>query len=144
MVKVLLCLTELPQSDAADALAIAPVSRTFTGGYIAPEGYFRAREEAFAVIGFLRGRIVKKQPPGLTLDVQGVGYELEASMNTFYLLPETGEEVELLTHLIVREDAHLLYAFATEDERYVFPRLDQSQRCGGKNGPGHIVRNWRR
>ena len=84
------------------------------------------------MIGFLRGRIIKKQPPGLTLDVQGVGYELEASMNTFYLLPETGEEVELLTHLIVREDAHLLYAFVTEDERYVFRALIKVSGVGAK------------
>ena len=84
------------------------------------------------MIGFLRGRIMKKQPPGLTLDVQGVGYELEASMNTFYLLPETGEEVELLTHLIVREDAHLLYGFVTEDERYVFRTLIRVSGVGAK------------
>ena len=84
------------------------------------------------MIGFLRGRIIKKQPPGLTLDVQGVGYELEASMNTFYLLPETGEEVELLTHLIVREDAHLLYGFVTEDERYVFRTLIRVSGVGAK------------
>ncbi len=84
------------------------------------------------MIGYLRGRIIKKQPPGLTLDVQGVGYELDASMNTFYLLPDTGEEVELLTHLIVREDAHSLYGFVTEDERYVFRTLIKVSGVGAK------------
>ena len=84
------------------------------------------------MIGFLRGRIVIKQPPGLTLDVNGVGYELEASMNTFYQLPGAGEEVELLTHLIVREDAHALYAFGTEDERYLFRALIRVNGVGAK------------
>ena len=84
------------------------------------------------MIGFLRGRIMQKQPPGLTLDVQGVGYELEASMNTFYSLPETGEEIQLLTHLIVREDAHLLFGFADEDERQVFRALIRVSGVGAK------------
>ncbi len=75
------------------------------------------------MIGFLRGRIAGKQPPGLTLDVHGVGYELEASMNTFYQLPEVGEEVELLTHLSVREDAHTLYGFRHAEERHLFRTL---------------------
>ena len=88
------------------------------------------------MIGFLRGRIVKKQPPGLTLDVQGVGYELETSMNTFYQLPGTGEEVELLTHLAVREDAHTLYGFSTEDERYVFRTLIRVNGVGAKMALG--------
>ena len=84
------------------------------------------------MIGFLRGRVVIKQPPGLTLDVNGVGYELEASMNTFYQLPGTGEEVELLTHLVVREDAHTLYGFSTEDERYLFRALIRVNGVGAK------------
>ena len=75
------------------------------------------------MIGFLRGRIAGKQPPALTLDVHGVGYELEASMNTFYQLPEVGEEVKLLTHLSVREDAQVLYAFGNADERRLFRTL---------------------
>lgn len=75
------------------------------------------------MIGFLHGRIAEKQPPGLVLDVHGVGYELEASMNTFYQLPEVGEEVEILTHLSVREDAHTLYGFASADERRLFRAL---------------------
>lgn len=75
------------------------------------------------MIGFLRGRIVAKQPPLLLLDVNGVGYELEAPMSTFYDLPDTGAEVTLHTHLVVREDAHLLFAFGTESERSLFRQL---------------------
>ena len=88
------------------------------------------------MIGFLRGRIVKKQAPVLVLDVHGVGYELAASMNTFYQLPGTGEEVELLTHLVVREDAHTLYGFGTEDERYVFRALIRVNGVGAKMALG--------
>lgn len=84
------------------------------------------------MIGFLRGRIIARQPPTLTLDVQGVGYELEASMNTFYALPPVGEEVELLTHLVVRDDAHLLYGFASGDERCVFRALIKVSGVGAK------------
>lgn len=84
------------------------------------------------MIGSLRGRIVRKQPPALTLEVQGVGYELEVSMNTFYSLPETGAEVRLLTHLTVRDDAHLLFGFADEDERHVFRALIKVSGVGAK------------
>lgn len=84
------------------------------------------------MIGFLRGRIAIKQPPGLTLDVNGVGYEMEASMNTFYQLPDAGEQAELLTHLVVREDAHALYGFSTEDERYLFRALIRVNGVGAK------------
>ena len=75
------------------------------------------------MIGWLRGRLAAKQPPALVVDVNGVGYECEAPMSTFYTLPETGSEITLRTHLVVREDAHLLYAFATEDERRLFRSL---------------------
>lgn len=75
------------------------------------------------MIGFLRGRLAGKHPPRLLLDVQGVGYELEAPMSTFYDLPETGMEVTLLTHLLIREDAHILYGFASEAERSLFRNL---------------------
>lgn len=84
------------------------------------------------MIGFLRGKVVKKQPPGLILDVNGVGYELEASMNTFYRLPAAGEEVELLTHLSVREDAHTLYGFSNEEERRLFRALIRVNGVGNK------------
>jgi Holliday junction DNA helicase RuvA len=86
------------------------------------------------VIGHLRGRLVRKSPPALIVDVNGVGYELEAPMSTFYKLPELGSEVELHTHLVVREDAHLLYAFATEDERRLFRDLLRVTGIGPKIG----------
>lgn len=75
------------------------------------------------MIGFLKGTLVSKRPPELTLDVAGVGYEIEAPMSTFYRLPEAGEPLTLLTHLMVRDDAHLLYGFATEAERSLFRNL---------------------
>jgi len=75
------------------------------------------------MIGFLRGRLVAKHPPALLVDVHGVGYELEAPMSTFYELPPTGTDVGLFTHLVVREDAQLLYGFATEAERRLFRGL---------------------
>ncbi len=86
------------------------------------------------MIGFLRGRLVRKQPPALLLDVAGVGYELEAPMSTFYQLPELGSEVQLHTHLVVREDAHLLYGFATEEERRLFRDLLRVSGVGPKIG----------
>ncbi|MEP7246379.1 MAG: Holliday junction branch migration protein RuvA [Gammaproteobacteria bacterium] len=72
------------------------------------------------MIGSLRGRISSKSPPQLTVEVGGLGYELEAPMSTFFHLPAVGQEVKLLTHFVVREDAQLLYGFATEDERRLF------------------------
>lgn len=75
------------------------------------------------MIGFLRGRLVAKHPPALMVDVQGVGYELEAPMSTFYELPAAGSEVGLFTHLVVREDAHVLYGFASDAERRLFRGL---------------------
>jgi Holliday junction DNA helicase RuvA len=86
------------------------------------------------VIGHLRGRLVRKAPPALILDVNGVGYELEAPMSTFYTLPEVGSEILLHTHLVVREDAHLLYGFATEDERRLFRDLLRVTGIGPKIG----------
>ena len=75
------------------------------------------------MIGYLKGTLVWKRPPELTVEVAGVGYELEAPMSTFYRLPNAGETLTLLTHLLVREDAHLLYGFATEAERSLFRSL---------------------
>ena len=75
------------------------------------------------MISRLIGRLLEKQPPTVVLDVHGVGYEIDVPMSTFYQLPTTGAEVRLFTHLIVREDAHLLYGFATEGERQVFRQL---------------------
>jgi Holliday junction DNA helicase RuvA len=75
------------------------------------------------LIGRLSGRLLAKHPPQLVIDVQGVGYELDVPMSTLYQLPATGAEVTLLTHLMVREDAHQLYGFATEAERAAFRQL---------------------
>ncbi|CAK0781120.1 Holliday junction branch migration complex subunit RuvA [Gammaproteobacteria bacterium] len=75
------------------------------------------------MIGRLYGVLTVKQPPALLVDVHGVGYELEAPMSTFYQLPEVGVAVTLHTHLVVREDAHLLYGFATLMERSLFRDL---------------------
>lgn len=75
------------------------------------------------MIGFLRGRLAARHPPQLVVDVAGVGYEVEAPMSTFYGLPATGAEVLLFTHLVVREDAHVLFGFGTERERSLFREL---------------------
>ena len=75
------------------------------------------------MIGYLRGTLIAKRPPWLTLDVAGVGYELEAPMSTFYRLPDAGQPLSLMTHLVVREDAHSLYGFFTEPERTLFRAL---------------------
>jgi Holliday junction DNA helicase RuvA len=84
------------------------------------------------MIGSVRGRIASKTPPQLMVDVGGVGYELEAPMSTFFHLPAVGEEVSLLTHLVVREDAHVLYAFATDGERRLFRNLIKVSGVGPK------------
>lgn len=75
------------------------------------------------MIGRISGRLAAKHPPQILVDVGGVGYEIHVPMSTLYQLPATGGEVVLLTHLIVREDAHQLYGFATEAERHVFRQL---------------------
>ncbi|GLQ00313.1 MAG: Holliday junction branch migration protein RuvA [Pseudomonadota bacterium] len=84
------------------------------------------------MIGRLRGIIIEKQPPELVLDVHGVGYELSAPMSTFFNLPAVNEEVMLFTHMVVREDAQLLYAFATERERLLFRSLLKVNGVGAK------------
>jgi holliday junction DNA helicase RuvA len=84
------------------------------------------------MIGSVRGRIASKTPPQLMVDVGGVGYELEAPMSTYFHLPGVGEEVSLLTHLVVREDAHVLYAFGTEAERRLFRSLIKVSGVGPK------------
>lgn len=75
------------------------------------------------MIGRLSGKLIAKHPPQIVVDVHGVGYELNVPMSTLYQLPATGAEVVLLTHMIVREDAHQLYGFSTEQERAVFRQL---------------------
>ncbi len=84
------------------------------------------------MIGFLRGRLAAKQPPQLLVDVGGVGYELEAPMSTFYGLPALGEAVALFTHLVVREDAHILFGFGTDGERRLFRALLKISGVGPK------------
>jgi holliday junction DNA helicase RuvA len=84
------------------------------------------------MIGQLRGQLLHKQPPHLLLDVQGVGYELEAPMSTFYVLPRVGAEVTLYTHLLVREDAHALFGFATPAERALFRSLIKVNGVGAR------------
>lgn len=88
------------------------------------------------MIGFLRGRLVQKQPPMLMLDVNGVGYEIEAPMSTFYQLETADEEVTLLTHMHVREDAQLLFGFATESEKTLFRTLIKVNGVGAKMALG--------
>jgi len=84
------------------------------------------------MIGFLKGRLASKQPPTLMVDVNGVGYELEAPMSTFYGLPAAGEPVALFTHLVVREDAHILFGFGTDSERRLFRGLLKVSGVGPK------------
>lgn len=84
------------------------------------------------MIGRLRGELVSKQAPQLMLDVQGVGYELEAPLTTFFVLPALGQQVTLYTHLVVREDAHLLFGFASESERAAFRSLIKINGVGAK------------
>lgn len=84
------------------------------------------------MIGRLQGIILEKLPPSVLIDVQGVGYELEASMSTFYQLPECGESIILHTHLVVREDAQLLYGFYSLTERQMFRNLIKISGVGPK------------
>jgi len=86
------------------------------------------------MIGRIKGTLLTKQPPALLVDVQGVGYEMEAPMSTFYQLPSVGDEVVLHTHLVVREDAQLLYAFYSTAERRLFRDLIRINGVGPKLG----------
>jgi Holliday junction DNA helicase RuvA len=84
------------------------------------------------VIGRISGTLAVKQPPQIVVDVGGVGYEIDVPMSTFYHLPALGEKVTLLTHLAVREDAHLLYGFGSEAERAAFRELIKVSGIGAK------------
>ncbi|MCB8889867.1 Holliday junction branch migration protein RuvA [Vreelandella malpeensis] len=84
------------------------------------------------MIGRLSGALLEKHPPWVIIDVHGVGYELEASMNTLVALPAPGEKVSLYTHLTIRDDAHLLYGFAREHERALFRALIKVNGVGPK------------
>ncbi|MCU7924224.1 MAG: Holliday junction branch migration protein RuvA [Candidatus Thiodiazotropha sp. (ex Dulcina madagascariensis)] len=84
------------------------------------------------MIGRLRGELARKQAPHLLIDINGVGYELEAPLSTFFTLPDLGQQVTLFTHLAIREDAHVLYAFASETERALFRSLLKVSGVGAK------------
>jgi holliday junction DNA helicase RuvA len=84
------------------------------------------------VIGRLSGKLAAKQPPQVLVDVGGVAYELDVPMSTFYNLPSSGEPVSLYTHLVVREDAHTLYGFATLEERSAFRQLIRISGVGAR------------
>jgi len=84
------------------------------------------------MIGHIKGFIVSKKPTQVLIDCNGVGYEVDIPMSTFYDLPTVGDQVTLLTHLIVREDAHLLFGFATSEEREVFRQLIKVNGVGAK------------
>ena len=84
------------------------------------------------MIGRLSGKLIEKQPPQIIVDVQGLGYEIDVPMSTFYNLPGLGETITLFTHLVVREDAHLLYGFGSDDERRAFRQLLKISGVGPK------------
>jgi holliday junction DNA helicase RuvA len=84
------------------------------------------------LIGRISGKLLTKQPPQVLVDVGGVAYELDVPMSTFYGLPATGESVSLYTHLVVREDAHTLYGFATLEERSTFRQLIRISGVGAR------------
>lgn len=84
------------------------------------------------MIGRLKGILLEKKAPGLLLDVNGVGYEIEAPMTTFYDLPKVGEQVVIYTHLVVRDDAHLLFGFIKESDRALFRSLIKVSGVGAK------------
>lgn len=84
------------------------------------------------MIGFIRGLVFEKQAPHVVLDVNGVGYNVETPMSSFFNLPAVGEQVQLRTHLVVREDAHILYGFLSEQERVLFRSLIKVNGVGPK------------
>lgn len=84
------------------------------------------------MIAWLKGELLEKQPPSILLNVNGIGYELEAPMSTFYELPEVGQTVTLFVHMVVREDAQLLFAFADKQQRELFRSLVKVNGVGPK------------
>lgn len=84
------------------------------------------------MIGRLHGKIIEKSPPEMVLDVNGVGYEVLLPMTSFYALPQINEETTIFTHLVVREDAHLLFGFAQKQERTLFRELIKTNGVGPK------------
>ena len=88
------------------------------------------------MIGKLSGTLIEKQPPQVLVDCHGVGYEVDVPMSTFYNLPAVGEKVSLLTHFVVREDAQILYGFASASEREVFRQLIKISGVGPRTALG--------
>ncbi|MDF3036487.1 MAG: ruvA [Paucimonas sp.] len=88
------------------------------------------------MIGRLSGILLEKNPPQILVDCSGVGYEVDVPMSTFYNLPAAGEKIVLLTHLAVREDAHLLYGFGTQEERATFRQLIKISGVGARTALG--------
>ena len=86
------------------------------------------------MIGRLVGRLIRKQPPALVIDVEGVGYELEAPMTAFYSLPDLEQEVIVHTHLVIRDDAHLLFGFTDIEQRDLFRLLLTVSKVGPRVG----------
>ena len=84
------------------------------------------------MIGRLTGTLLEKNPPQVLIDVQGVGYEVDVPMSTFYNLPASGEKIMLLTHFVVREDGQYLYGFGSESERYAFRQLVKISGIGAR------------
>lgn len=84
------------------------------------------------MIGFIQGKLHSKQAPTVVIEAGGIGYEVEAPMSTFFGLPAVGQQVRLLTHFLVREDAQLLYGFATEEERALFRGLIKVSGVGAR------------
>lgn len=88
------------------------------------------------MISRLTGKLIEKMPPQIVIDVNGVGYEIDVSMQTFYTLPPLGENVQIYTQLVVREDAHLLFGFASAAERATFRQLVKVSGIGAKTALG--------
>ena len=133
MVKRLLQLGGNPSTDAADALACA-ICHAHGGLGLGRHFYGGLPHEArtIGMIGRITGLLLEKIPPLVLVDVRGVGYEIDVPMSTFYNLPAIGTEIVLHTHLVVREDVHLLFGFATEAERSVFRQLVKISGVGAR------------
>ena len=84
------------------------------------------------MIGRIAGTLIEKNPPQIVVDCQGVGYEIDVPMSTFYNLPGLSEKVVLLTHLAIREDAHVLFGFGTAEERSTFKQLIKISGVGAR------------
>jgi Holliday junction DNA helicase RuvA len=89
-------------------------------------------DEGFIMIGHIRGELMEKQPPLLVIEANGIGYEIEASMQTFYKLPALSSQLKLYTHFVVREDAQLLFGFYDRKERTLFKTLIKANGVGPK------------